>query len=74
MRVKRNTPDVFVAKKIPWFMAMMLVTFIFSFVAPGLAIAFDGVWQGLLFALGGGGLCFAAWRFETRRNTIPDQL
>lgn len=60
MKIKRNTPDLFVAEEIPWLIAIMLVFFIFCFVAPGIAIAFDGVWQGLLFALGGGGLGFAA--------------
>lgn len=74
MKIKRNTPQVFVAEEVPWFIAIMLVIFIFCFVAPGLAIAFEGVWQGLLFALGGGGMGFAALCvFVERLQVILDR-
>ncbi len=74
MKIKRNTPDVFVAEEIPWLIAIMLVLFIFCFVAPGLGIAFDGVWQGLLFALAGGGMGFAALCvFVERLQVILDR-
>ena len=74
MKIKRKTPDVFVAEEAPWFIAIMLVLFIFAFVAPGVAMAFDGVWQGLLFALAGGGMGFAALCvFVERLQVILDR-
>lgn len=60
MKIKLNNSNIFVAEEMPWLTAIMLVFFIFAFVAPGLGMAFDGVWQGLLFALMGGGMGFAA--------------
>ena len=74
MRIKRNTADVFIAEEVPWLIAIMLVLFIFAFVAPGVAMAFDGVWQGLLFALAGGGMGFAALCvFVERLQVILDR-
>ncbi|MEQ9257582.1 MAG: hypothetical protein RIG84_00645 [Roseovarius sp.] len=60
MKIKRNEPDLLVAEEVPWFMAIMLFLFIMCFVTPGVLIAFTGEWLGLLFALMGGGLGFAA--------------
>ncbi len=60
MKIKLNSANILVAEEMPWLIAIMLVLFIFAFVALGLGIAFDGVWEGLLFALMGGGLGFAA--------------
>ncbi len=60
MKIKLNNSQIFVAEDVPWLIAIMLVLFIFCFVAPGLGMAFDGVWEGLLFALAGGGMGFAA--------------
>ena len=60
MKIKRNTPDVFIAEAVPWFMAIALFFFIFAFVGPGIFLVFEGEWLGLIFALGGGGLGFGA--------------
>lgn len=60
MKIRLNNSNIFVAEEMPWLIAIMLVFFIFAFVAPGLGIAFDRVWEGLLFALAGGGMGFAA--------------
>lgn len=74
MKIKRNTPDVFIAEEVPWLIAVMLVIFVFAFVAPGLGMAFDGVWQGFLFALFGGGMGFAALCvFVERLQVILDR-
>lgn len=60
MKIKRNTPELFVAEEVPWFIAIALFFFIMAFVTPGVLIAFEGEWLGLVFALLGGGLGFAA--------------
>ena len=74
MKIKRNTPDIFVAEEVPWLIAIMRILFIFAFVAPGVGMAFDGFWQGLLFALAGGGMGFAArCVFVERLQVILDR-
>jgi len=74
MKIKRNTPDIFVAEEVPWLIAIMLILFIFAFVAPGVGMAFDGFCQGLLFALTGGGMGFAALCvFVERLQVILDR-
>ena len=74
MKIKRNTPDIFVAEEVPWLIAIMLILFIFAFVTPGVGMAFDGFWQGLLFALAGGGMGFAALCvFVERLQVILDR-
>lgn len=74
MKIKLNTSKIFVAEEVPWLIAIMLVLFIFCFVAPGLAMVFDGVWVGLIFAFVGGGMGFAALCvFVERLQVILDQ-
>ena len=74
MIVKRNTPDVFMAEEIPWFMAGVLVIVMFCCVAPGLAMVFDGLWQGAVLALAGGGMSFVAiCVFVERLQVILDR-
>lgn len=74
MKIKLNNSHVFMAEDVPWLIACMLVLFIFCFVAPGIGMAFDGVWQGLLFALAGGGMGFAALCvFVERLQVILDR-
>jgi hypothetical protein len=60
VKVTRYTPTLFIAQHVPWVIAGALFFFIMAFVTPGILLAFDGVWQGLLFAAVGGGLGFAA--------------
>ena len=58
MKIKNNTPELFYAEDVPWFMAIMLFFFIMCFVVPGTLITFQGVWAGLIFVIVGGGLGF----------------
>ena len=60
LRITRYTPTLFIAQHVPWVIAGALFLFIMGFVTPGVLLAFDGVWHGLLFAALGGGLGFAA--------------
>jgi hypothetical protein len=60
LKIKRYTPTLFIAQHVPWVIAGALFFFIMAFVTPGLLLAFDGVWHGVLFAAAGGGLGFAA--------------
>ena len=78
MKVTRDTPTLFIAQEVPWGIAAALFFFIMAFVTPGVLLAFDGVWQGLLFAAAGGGLGFGAMcvfverlmlRLDARLNT-----
>ena len=56
MRVTRNHPDQLILSDTPWFIAIMLSLFILVFVGVGVALVLDGIWAGLIFALGGGGI------------------
>ncbi len=74
MKVTRNTPDQLILANTPWFLGTALILFIMAFVAPGLLIMYDGVWQGSIFAIAGGGMgCIAFAVFVRRTQLILDR-
>ena len=79
MKIKRNTPDLFIAEEVPWFIAIMLFFFTMIFVSIGLFLVFDGVWAGLIFAIAGGGLgfggiCVFVERLQVILDAHPGQI
>ncbi|WP_298849497.1 hypothetical protein [uncultured Ruegeria sp.] len=73
MKVKRNTPNQLIIADTPWFIGIMLIIFILAFVGPGIFLMStggEGIWFGLIFALGGGGLGFGAFCAFARRVQI----
>jgi hypothetical protein len=75
MKVTRETPDQLIVEEVPWGIAIGLVLFILFFAAVGLFLLSEGVWMGLIFLLGGGGLGFGAlWAFVRRVQLILDRV
>lgn len=70
MKVTRNTAEQLIVSDTPWFIGAMLILFILAFVGPGLLMMADGVWQGLFFALAGGGMGVAAFAVFVRRVQV----
>ncbi|MEZ5769672.1 MAG: hypothetical protein R3D80_19975 [Paracoccaceae bacterium] len=71
MKVTTNTPDLLVVEDRPVVLALALIVFILIFVGTGIGIAMAGELWGLLFALVGGGLGFAAfWAFVRRVQVV----
>jgi hypothetical protein len=70
MKVTRDTPDQLILANTPWLLGGGLIFFIMAFVAPGLLIMYDGVWQGAIFALAGGGMGFIAFAVFVRRTQL----
>ena len=60
MKIRRNTPELLVAERVPVLLALGLFAFIMAFVTPGVVLFFAGEWMGLAFGTLGGGLGFAA--------------
>lgn len=73
MKVTRNTPTQLILADTPWFIGIMLVFFILTFVGAGLVMVSDGgenIWFGLFFALIGGGLGVGAFCVFVRRVQV----
>ncbi|MEQ8897203.1 MAG: hypothetical protein RID23_08930 [Roseovarius sp.] len=60
MKIRRNTPDMLVAERVPLLLAMAMFVFVMAFVTPGVMLIFAGEWLGLAFGTLGGGLGVAA--------------
>lgn len=74
MKVTRDTPDQLILANTPWLLGCALVLFTMAFVGPGLLIMYDGVWQGAIFAIAGGGMgCIAFAAFVRRTQLILDR-
>lgn len=67
MKVTRNTPDQLIIADTPWLVGILMVVFILIFVGIGLFLIAEGILAGLLFAIIGGGLGFAAFAMFVRR-------
>jgi hypothetical protein len=67
MHVTRNTPDQLIIADTPWVIGILLTLFILSFVGPGLLLVSDGIWQGWIFAIAGGGMGIIAFGVFVRR-------
>ncbi|NOD32472.1 hypothetical protein [Ruegeria atlantica] len=73
MKVTRDTPNQLIIANTPWFIGITLVISILAFVGPGIFLMStggEGIWFGLIFALGGGGLGFGAFCAFVRRVQI----
>ena len=73
MKVTRDTPNQLIIANTPWFIGIMLVIFNLAFVGSGIFLMStggEGIWFGLIFALGGGGLGFGAFCAFVRRVQI----
>ncbi|MFT4960229.1 MAG: hypothetical protein ACI92Z_001309 [Paracoccaceae bacterium] len=67
MHVTRNTPDQLIIADTPWVIGILLILFVLSFVGPGLLLVSDGIWQGWIFAIAGGGMGIIAFGVFVRR-------
>jgi hypothetical protein len=70
IKVTRDTPDQLIVADTPWLLSSALIFFIMVFMAPALLLMFDGVWQGAIFALAGGGLGLIAFAVFVRRTQL----
>lgn len=70
MHVTRNTPEQLIIADTPWFIGIMLIIFIVLFVGPGLLIVSDGIWQGWVFVIAGGGMGLIAFGVFVRRMQV----
>lgn len=70
MNVTRNTPDQLIVADTPWLIGIMLIIFVLLFVGPGLLIASDGIWQGWIFVIAGGGMGVIALGVFVRRMQL----
>lgn len=71
MKVTTHTPDLLIVEDRPVALALALIVFILMFVGAGLVMMLSGLWWGLLFALGGGGIGFVAfWAFVRRVQLV----
>ncbi len=71
MKVTTDTTDLLIVENRPVLLAIALTLFILVFVAVGLTVTMAGEWWGILFALFGGGIGFAAfWAFVRRVQVV----
>lgn len=70
MKVTRNTPDQLILANTPWLIGILLIFFVLIFVAPGLLVVSDGVWQGWIFVVAGGGMGIIAFAVFVRRVQV----
>ncbi|KPP88405.1 MAG: Serpentine type 7TM GPCR chemoreceptor Srh [Rhodobacteraceae bacterium HLUCCO07] len=67
MKIKTDTADLLIIDETPWLLGAILIVFILIFVGVGLGLVLDGVWQGLIFLVVGGGMGAAAFYLFVRR-------
>ncbi|WP_372610587.1 hypothetical protein [Aquicoccus sp.] len=67
MKIKTDTADLLIIDETPWLLGAILIVFILIFVGVGLGLVLDGVWQGLIFLVVGGGMGAAAFFLFVRR-------
>ncbi|UWQ54083.1 hypothetical protein [Leisingera caerulea] len=73
MKITRNTPGQLILSDTPWFIGIALALFILAFAGAGLGAASSGgenLWFGIIFALMGGGMGFAAFCLFVRRVQV----
>jgi hypothetical protein len=71
MKVTTDSPELLVVENRPVLLALGLTLFILAFIAVGMAMMLAGEWWGLLVALFGGGIGFAAfWGFVRRVQVV----
>lgn len=71
MKVTTDTPDLLIVEDRPVILALALTAFILIFIAVGLTVMMAGEWWGIVFALVGGGVGFAAfWGFVRRVQVV----
>lgn len=73
MKVTTATPDLLIVEDKPVILGLMLIVFILVFLGIGLWLMFLGEISGLLFAVIGGGLGFAAFFAFVRRVQVVFQ-
>ena len=70
MHVSRNTRDQLIIVDTPWVIGVLLILFVLVFVGPGLLLVANGLWQGWIFALAGGGMGVIALGVFVRRMQL----
>lgn len=71
MKITTDTPELLIVEDRPVILALALVVFILIFVGTGIGLTVAGEWWGLLLALFGGGMGFAAfWAFVRRVQVV----
>lgn len=70
MKIKTDTSEMLILDETPWLIGAMLIVFVLIFVGVGLGLILDGIWQGLIFLLGGGGMGAVAFFLFVRRVQV----
>jgi len=71
MKITTDTPDLLIVEDRPVLLGIALAIFILLFVGAGFAMLLDGVFAGLIFIIGGGGLGLGAfWAFVRRVQVV----